>query len=561
MAAPPDPAPSGTSGLSAPRRSGCGSALLGALAVPVILLLGLVGLSLTPAGQAALGRAGTAWQVLRGQTPQILVEPEVEKVTTELENQARAQSQRLEAQLQAARAAQTAAEAARDEAVAQQSATAAAGENRADTDASGLPRLPSEVPSEPTWEPARLFNGVTVATDIVRKDGDLAARVRDLPESYRARWQVEVTVPKPAQTLADLQTATPQLGRLLPGLPALLETAEISPMWPEMQRRKLHGLGSALTNLSEAPYRHNFFDINGALQFRGQGGQRVFLLQGDMDIVTDGSDGDRVPSIPEEILSSPTYQPTTSYGWAKRGGPRNPLIARYTRANADADAQIAQARRDLATSPGRKKELEALISRQQKRKETNSAIIRDLQARSYLIAEHDPFIVMPTWVVTWRGQDRENLPRIGDYAVVVHGDQVLPAIVGDAGPNQKVGEASLRIARQINPEVTQYRGAVDDLSVTYLVFPGSADPSGPPDLDQWRERCQELLASIGGLGEGVTLHRWPNTLPPVPGTAPAAPEGSNASNASDPAISPETAAPPSARNGANPATRAEAATD
>lgn len=498
-------------------RSGCGSVLLGALAVPVILLLALVGISLTPQGRTTLGRAGTALQVLRGQTPSILVDPEVEKATAEAEAEASRRAGELQARLDAARSAQAEAEAARDEALAARTADAAA----PDRDPNGYPRLPSEVPAEPTWNPTRLFNGLTVETDIVRHAGDISQRIRNLPESYRARWQLEVTLPRPALSLDELQAATPELGRLLPGLPRLLERAELSPVWPEMQRRKLHGLGSALSNLAQAPYRHNFFDINTALQFSGSDGRRAFLLQGDMDIVTDGSDGDRLPSIPEEILASPTYQATTSYGWAKRGGPENPLIERYRRGNREAQAQIDEARRELRGNPSnaRERELNNLIASQVNRRETNERIIRDLQSRSYLIAEHDPFVVMPTWVLQWRGENAASMPRVGDYALVIHGDQVLPAIVGDAGPNQKVGEASLRIARQINPETTQYRGAVDDLSVTYLVFPGSADPAGPPDYDRWRSRCEELLQQIGGLGEGVQLHRWSNTLPAPPDAA------------------------------------------
>jgi len=108
----------------------------------------------------------------------------------------------------------------------------------------------------------------------------------------------------------------------------------------------------------------------------------------------------------------------------------------------------------------------------------------------------------------------------------------------------KVGEASLRIAREINSRATPYARPVSDLKVTYLVFPGSHEGERrPPDYAAWRDRCEALLGEIGGLGAGVTLHRWEDTLPkpqqPVvsPGTpvvpspapanpAPAAPQGS-----------------------------------
>jgi hypothetical protein len=108
--------------------------------------------------------------------------------------------------------------------------------------------------------------------------------------------------------------------------------------------------------------------------------------------------------------------------------------------------------------------------------------------------------------------------------VVIHGSKLYPAIVGDGGPTYKVGEASLRIARQLNPKATPYSRPVSDLKVTYLVFPGSRDPErGPPDFEKWRQRCHELLGEIGGLGEGYQLHLWQDLLPKSapPATTPA----------------------------------------
>jgi hypothetical protein len=78
-----------------------------------------------------------------------------------------------------------------------------------------------------------------------------------------------------------------------------------------------------------------------------------------------------------------------------------------------------------------------------------------------------------------------------------------------------VGEASLRIAKQINALSTPYNRPVSDLKVTYLVFPGTADkPFGPPDLEKLQARCQKLVDEIGGAT--VPLHHWENTIPPPP---------------------------------------------
>jgi hypothetical protein len=124
-----------------------------------------------------------------------------------------------------------------------------------------------------------------------------------------------------------------------------------------------------------------------------------------------------------------------------------------------------------------------------------------------LIAATDPYIVLPA--VLSRAKDAG---RVGDYAVVIAGDRILPAIVGDVGPADKVGEASLRIAQEINPLATPYNRPVSDLKVTYLIFPGTADkPFGPPDLAKIRARCEKLVEEMGGAT--VALHRWENLIP------------------------------------------------
>jgi hypothetical protein len=131
---------------------------------------------------------------------------------------------------------------------------------------------------------------------------------------------------------------------------------------------------------------------------------------------------------------------------------------------------------------------------------------------------------------------------VGDYAVVIHGGEIYPSIVGDGGPTFKVGEGSLRFARELNPKASSYSRPVSDLKVSYLVFPGSREAErGPPDFEKWRQRCHELLGEIGGLGDGYALHQWQDTLPkptppaPVPAITPPPPT----SDAAAPAPAPE----------------------
>jgi len=139
-----------------------------------------------------------------------------------------------------------------------------------------------------------------------------------------------------------------------------------------------------------------------------------------------------------------------------------------------------------------------------------------------LIAEYDPFIVIPMNLLS---SSDPFAPKVGDYAVVIHGEKLLPAIVGDGGPTFKVGEASLRIAKEVNPKSTVNNRPESSLKVTYLVFPGSRDDTkGPPDYDKWQAKCEDLVKEIGGLGDGISMHHWEKMLPdPVPPTPPTPP--------------------------------------
>lgn len=197
------------------------------------------------------------------------------------------------------------------------------------------------------------------------------------------------------------------------------------------------------------------------------------------------------------VANSANFQPWTSYGWGKRTKQPNPLLPRYEKRLREYEEEY----KIKGLSAERNRYLREQIA-------TLKREVADLKARSFLIAETDPFIVVPLYMLRYRDVD-PYAPSIGDYAVVIHEDRVLPAIVGDAGPTFQAGEASLRMAKELNENAGIYSRPVSDLSVSYLVFPGSAESTkGPPDLEKWHERCSELLAGIGGLGEGVELHRW-----------------------------------------------------
>ena len=366
----------------------------------------------------------------------------------------------------------------------------------------------------------QLRSGIPFKTEFKLEPGGTASKERLSPTSYAALYQLSLRVPTAAKTLTELEGNSPNLAKLLPGLPALVANGKVSGWYEKLYSLKLARLRQDATALNELLTKHNYYDCETMLNLQADNGRRVFFLQAEMDVVSDGSDGDRLPVMPDAIVNSTFYQPFTSYGWPKRGTVVNPMIAGWERRMAAAEKELAE----RATPADRKKWLRDRIAYLKRG-------VQDLKSRSFLIAEHDPFIVVP---VTILGAKNDPFaPKVGDFAVVVHADRLYPAVVGDGGPTYKVGEASLRMAKQLNPQAASNSRPVSDLKVSYLIFPGSADAErGPPDYAKWGQRCHELLNEIGGLGQGVSLFDWPDTLPkpppPPPTTPPPAPTGSSA---------------------------------
>jgi hypothetical protein len=256
-----------------------------------------------------------------------------------------------------------------------------------------------------------------------------------------------------------------------------------------------------LSRLDVILSRHNFFDCQTVLQLQHpQTHRKALLLQAEMDVDADGSDADRMP------ISTGTpanFKPSTSYRWPKKTPEPNPYLAGTEDALKRAEAEFALS----TTSPARKRDLRNLITQLR-------AEIGTLKKYSFLIGATDPFIVVPGAFM--HGNDPV---KPGDYALVIFGNSIYPALVGDVGPNDKVGEASLRIAKEINALSTPYNRPVSDLKVTYLIFPETADkPFGPPDLEKLQARCETLVKEIGGAS--VPLHHWENIIPPSPTPSP-----------------------------------------
>src|SRR5438445_7663027 len=230
-----------------------------------------------------------------------------------------------------------------------------------------------------------------------------------------------------------------------------------------------------------------------------------------MDVDADGSDGDRVPA---GNGVSPTFKPFTSFRWGKKSNRPNPYLPGI-------EDRLHRVELEQRTAtPERKRDLKNAATEMRDE-------IAAMKKYSYLIGTYDPFIVVPASFT--KGNDAAH---VGDYSLVIVGNTIYPAIVGDVGPNDRVGEASLRIAKEVNALSNPNNRPLSELKATYIVFSGTADSSwGPPDLEKLQARCKALVKEIGGAS--VPLHHWENIIPPLPSPTPT------------PTLTPTPSAPPS----------------
>jgi hypothetical protein len=368
----------------------------------------------------------------------------------------------------------------------------------------------------------KIFNGMQYRVTLETEFGTTATAERDDPGSYAAELVFKVKVPKPHQDLEAISKLNSRLPEILPALGAMLETAKVSPVFEDLYRRKTDELKLGVDRLDRIPTRHNFYDCETLLELQHPTTKRrAIFIMADMDVDTDGSDVDRVPEI--EGASS-TFQPFTSYRWPKKTDKVSPLIAFR-------ESRIKELEAELSANPpaARRPQIEASIK-------AAKGEIGELNRFSFLIGHADPFIVLPGSMF---GANRTGpfAPSVGDYCVVIHDGTIYPGIVGDVGPRARMGEASLRICKQILAKSHGAYRAVSDLKATYLVFPGTAEkPFASPDLQKWNAKCAKLLEEIGGhKGE---LFVWEDI------TKPKAPEVASAPGVPPPAATPAPAAAP-----------------
>ena len=356
------------------------------------------------------------------------------------------------------------------------------------------PALPEQAMDGSFSHFTKLQSGINMRSMVEFRPGSTASRDRKLKDAYMVHLSMSLYLPHAASP-AELAAANPDLKKVFADYDALMSAAKTSHWWAPLMLHKQNQIRKNAATLSKLLDRHNFYDTDTLLEITAPNTERkVLWMQADMDVVSDGSDGDRLPAMPEKVMKSDYYQPTTSYRWKKLGTVPNPLLKPW-------QARLEKLQKDKKAAPAAVKHARAVVN--------------DLKTYSYLLAEYDPFIVVP--LTLQEGRNAAFRPKPGDYAAVVVGKRVFPAIVGDFGPDFKCGEASLRLARDVNPKATSYARPISDLGVSYLVFPGTAEPQpGPIDYTRLNTRCRELLQDLGGLSADAEFVEMADLLPPPP---------------------------------------------
>ena len=200
-----------------------------------------------------------------------------------------------------------------------------------------------------------IFNGLQYKWTVETSPGSTAARDRKQDNAYRLELNLDIRMPSAAKTLGDIQVANPQLPQLLPSLPQLLQTAQVSPDFAKLYDLKLDWLKERLEKIDQILSRHNFYDCDTILKLsHPETGRRALFVQGDMDVNVDGSDGDRNVEVDG---SGQFFQPQTSYRWRKTSDRPNPFLARAEQRIADASAEMEKPE----TKPERKAQLKERI--------------------------------------------------------------------------------------------------------------------------------------------------------------------------------------------------------
>ncbi len=318
---------------------------------------------------------------------------------------------------------------------------------------------------------------------------------------------ISIKRPEAVSDFKGLRELNPKLPVALAEIESLVEKGTVSKRFDLLfdEKAKYIQRQKTLTALSN----YNYYDCATIMDLvHPETGRRALLIQAGMDVVTDGSDPDRVGELEDyhTALTSDWFQPYTGYVWG-RATKENPFASYYDKRIGELvelKAEVEKRNEELPIRAWRKvsevcqEEIDYL-----NRVKRNNQWGLSNNPRS-VVAALDPIIVLPR---NWFGKN--SAINHGDYALVVYGDRVIPTMVAEAGPTYKIGEASLRLAWKINKEASGKQRAADAFSVSYVVFPGTRKATrSEPDLAEINQKVRSLAKEIGGLGKGAKYEAW-----------------------------------------------------
>ena len=188
-----------------------------------------------------------------------------------------------------------------------------------------LPTRPAEGAMTHIYELAR---GLNLKTQVNFQPGTLASRDRETKSNYQMTLSLNVKQPKALTKKEDILKLNPKLEPMLPGLSTLFRHARVSPYYGQVYVRKQTEIRKNLASLLKLLDRHNYYDTETILETAyPDTGRKLLWLQSEMDVVSDGSDGDRLAAMPDKILKSSQHFLPLEKAHRQAQSPAQPLAA------------------------------------------------------------------------------------------------------------------------------------------------------------------------------------------------------------------------------------------
>src|SRR5438105_550203 len=99
------------------------------------------------------------------------------------------------------------------------------------------------------FDVSRLFNGMTLRSEVETTPGAAASEERVDPMSYAIDLKLRARVPTPNRTVDELAKVSPDLGKLLPGLATMAKPEAVSLLFAQLYETKVRELRENLSRL------------------------------------------------------------------------------------------------------------------------------------------------------------------------------------------------------------------------------------------------------------------------------------------------------------------------